>query len=711
MASLDEINEYMESGNYKSAIEALGKIISEDPNNAKAFYMRGKATFIEAQKNNNEKISGYDAKRALVYSTIEYDLNKAINIDPTILDAYRGLMYLNRDLGNIEKEREYAQILFEKDSISFDALLLLARSYLNNGASDGDFHQAIGFYTDFIEYVDSEEVKIAKFERGLCYYNLNIIERADEEANNLIQEYPFYDDAYYLKGLVLSKYDIQSEEYGEALFFFDKAIEITPGYFGAIYERAKWYYNKGEYKKSIEDYNYILSSNKNRIDVILGKAQALHDFITENENEDYPDSQEGARDLQEAMQLLNYIIDELKIKSNQFSYYRADLRAYQGEFKKAIEELRNVIKGMDEIWPWLYEKMAGWCYRAAEEEEDYRETLSYLEKIKEEDYTSSTYYITAYSSYEIDDFETAVIACKKFFSMEASGEWTYGHWIYAVSLDMTGSKDYELIIEHLRKCLIEKDEGFVYSEIGRIMLYNAPHKYMKDGMEMIEKAVELDNPFSMYLLSQEFFYGNDIIKPDPNKAIELAKRAFKEDETIECSLTLIGKAYEIGAGMERNEKKAFEYYEKAYNVGEDNDTFCSCAKGALAHSYFIGLGVKKDKKKALKIVKEVMDKNGRDSHNNIILLYSYFALKGFDNFDLNKSLELLETAMPYPTNIFFPMMLKRIYKRLKKYDLIERATKIQEETLKRSGELYKIYAKKYLNNFNDFYPMIYFIKK
>ncbi len=49
MSSLDEISKYIDDGDYKKAIEELDIIISKDPDNARAFYMRGKSAFIELQ--------------------------------------------------------------------------------------------------------------------------------------------------------------------------------------------------------------------------------------------------------------------------------------------------------------------------------------------------------------------------------------------------------------------------------------------------------------------------------------------------------------------------------------------------------------------------------------------------------------------------------------------------------------------------------------
>ena len=194
MESLEKIMEYMSEGDFKKAIKELNIIIEQEPNNAQAFYMRGKSAFIELQ---SEKYDN-DLKANFIYSAIENDLNKCIEIDPSIIDAYRGLMYLNRVIKNVGKEREFAQTLLEKakelNETSTDAMLMLASSYLNNGKNESDFHQAIGFYDDFIKRVDIEEGRMARFERGLCYYNLDILNKADTEANKLIEDFPMYDD-------------------------------------------------------------------------------------------------------------------------------------------------------------------------------------------------------------------------------------------------------------------------------------------------------------------------------------------------------------------------------------------------------------------------------------------------------------------------------------------------------------------------------------
>lgn len=706
MSSLDEINKYIDDGDYRKAIEELDIIISNEPDNAKAFYMRGKSAFIELQNEEFDK-NKYDARRALIYSTIEYDLNKSIDIDPNITDAYRGLMYLNRDLKNIDKEREYAQILFEKDNTAFDALLILASSYLNNGENESDFHQAIGYYDDFISNVNPENSRVARFERGLCYYNLNILTKADIEANKLIYDFPFYDDAYFLKGIILSKKGAESEFYDDAIFFLDRAVELNAVNYNAIYERAEWYFNKENYRKAIENYNELLkSNNKYRLNALLGKIQALHDLIIENEDKNYPDSQQEGKDLNEVFYLLDKVIDVIGIKSLQYRYYRGNLYAYQGEIKKAIAEFKKILNENKEAW--IYEKIAELYHNYAQSNDDYREALKYLSYIKKIEYRYSTYYLAIFSNYEIKNYEEAADLCREFLEYinEDDDEIYYIRFIYAHSLQMIGSKDYKTILDNFKICLNSKlDKAPIYRAIAKIMLYNMPKEYNDEGIYMLKKSLELNDALSYYIYAKELFYG-DIITPYPELAISMANIAFDIDNTLECALTITGRAYELGRGLEQDYNKAFETYSKAREISEKNHSRCSCANALTAHCYYKGIGVEKNEKAAFDIIIKTIDDFGKDCHNYAALLYSYFALNNVEGFDIYKSLTLFDNIESKKNNIYIIMTLKRIYKKLGKNHDVKRMAKLENKSLESTGELNLNYLRSYIKKFNDFYPIL-----
>ena len=716
MNSLDKIKQYMSEGDFRKAIKELDLIISKEPNNAIAFYMRGKSAFIEIQ---NEKYdNSLEATKSLIYSTIEHDLNKSIEIDPNIIDAYRGLMYLNRVVRNVDKEREFAQILLEKSKeTSIDALLILASSYLNNGKDESDFHQAIGFYDDFIKRVDIEDSKMARFERGLCYYNLDILNKADAEANKLIQDFPMYDDAYFLKGIALSKNSINSDFFEDAIFFLNRAVELNNKNYNALYEIAEWYFEKENYRKAIETYDKLLESkNKYNLASLLGKTQAFHDMIIESG--EYKENEEINKDLDEAFNLIDKVIEILgdDIKSVQYKYYKGNLYSYKGEIDKAKEEFEKIIKETKDIDDWLYQRISEFYYNYAENKDDYKKSLEYLEKIK--DKKTSIYNLMIFVNYELKNYKKIVEICEeflnRFLSLNNNKDFKdieenniyYIRFIYAYSLQMIGSNNYDLIVENYKICLNDEtlDKALIYRSIAKIMMYNMDYKYYLEGIENLKLSMQLNDALSYYLYAKELFYGN-IIAPCPELAIGLANNSIELDANLECAYIIMGRGYELGRGVEKNENKAFEIYFKANEIAKINNSKCSCSKAALAHCYYNGIGVKKNQSKALSIVKKIAETRGRFSHRHIALLYSYFALECFEGFDLKKALSLFNQTLPHYSDLSVVMTLKRLYKKLGRNKDVKRMIKIEAETLKRTGEFNLNYLRNYIKNFKNFYPI------
>ncbi|TXJ38972.1 tetratricopeptide repeat protein [Brachyspira aalborgi] len=716
MNSLDKIKQYMSEGDFRKAIKELDLIISKEPNNAIAFYMRGKSAFIEIQ---NEKYdNSLEATKSLIYSTIEHDLSKSIEIDPNIIDAYRGLMYLNRVVRNVDKEREFAQILLEKSKeTSIDALLILASSYLNNGKDESDFHQAIGFYDDFIKRVDIEDSKMARFERGLCYYNLDILNKADAEANKLIQDFPMYDDAYFLKGIALSKNSINSDFFEDAIFFLNRAVELNNKNYNALYEIAEWHFEKENYRKAIETYDKLLESkNKYNLASLLGKTQAFHDMIIESG--EYKENEKTNKDLDEAFNLIDKVIEILgdDIKSVQYKYYKGNLYSYKGEIDKAKEEFEKIIKEIKDIDDWLYQRISEFYYNYAEYKDDYKKSLEYLEKIK--DKKNSIYNLMIFVNYELKNYKKIVEICEeflnKFLSLNNNKDFEdieenniyYIRFIYAYSLQMIGSNNYDLIVENYKICLNDEtlDKALIYRSIAKIMMYNMDYKYYLEGIENLKLSMQLNDALSYYLYAKELFYGN-IIAPCPELAIGLANNSIELDANLECAYIIMGRGYELGRGVEKNENKAFEIYFKANEIAKINNSKCSCSKAALAHCYYNGIGVEKNQSKALSIVKKIAETRGRFSHSHIALLYSYFALNNFEGFDLKKALSLFNQTLPHYSDLSVVMTLKRLYKKLGRSKDVKRMIKIEAETSKRTGEFNLNYLRNYIKNFKNFYPI------
>lgn len=702
MDSLEDINRYINDGDYKRAIEELNLLIYNEPDNAKAFYMRGKFRFIDLQKNKYDYSS---ANLSLIYSNIEYDLIHSIEIDPNIIDAYRGLMYLNRDIANVDKEREYAQILFEKDNKAYDALLMLANSYLNNGENASDFHQAIGYYDDFIERVDIEESKVARFERGLCYYNLNILIKADYEANELIKDFPFYDEAYFLKAIALAKKGVDSEFYYDALLFLNRAIELNDKNYNAIYERAEWYFSKEDYLNAIKNYDTLLETdNKYKLAALLGKSEALHDYIVSGEYHS------DTNYIKEAFSLLDKIIKNFSLdkKYMRYKYYRGNLYAYIGEAERAKAEFDDILKNNDDFNEWFYNDILEFYYYNAKTDEDYKHLIKYLDKIKN---IRALIYKT-FSYYKLKNYKESALSAKEVLgsldNSYANEEMYHLRYVYAFSLIETKSHDYETIIENLKISLnsTELNKAIIYRKIAKVMIYNIPQKYYYEGIKYLELAINMNDFFAYYIYSKELFYGN-ILTPSPELAIGMANTSIDLHSTFEPSHIILGRAYELGRGIEKNEDKAFEIYYKSNEIAKMNNYHSSCSKAALAHCYYNGIGVDKNEALALELIKEAIDNYSENCHDYVLLLYAYFALTNKEGFSLEKAASVFDEEITYHNSLSFIMTFKRVYKKLGNSFMVKKLSSIEKETLKNTGEFNLNYLRKYIKNYNEYYPIVF----
>lgn len=702
MDSLEDINRYINDGDYKRAIEELNLLIYNEPDNAKAFYMRGKFRFIDLQKNKYDYSS---ANLSLIYSNIEYDLIHSIEIDPNIIDAYRGLMYLNRDIANVDKEREYAQILFEKDNKAYDALLMLANSYLNNGENASDFHQAIGYYDDFIERVDIEESKVARFERGLCYYNLNILIKADYEANELIKDFPFYDEAYFLKAIALAKKGVDSEFYYDALLFLNRAIELNDKNYNAIYERAEWYFSKEDYLNAIKNYDILLETdNKYKLAALLGKSEALHDYIVSGEYHS------DTNYIKEAFSLLDKIIKNFSLdkKYMRYKYYRGNLYAYIGEAERAKAEFDDILKNNDDFNEWFYNDILEFYYYNAKTDEDYKHLIKYLDKIKN---IRALIYKT-FSYYKLKNYKESALSAKEVLgsldNSYANEEMYHLRYVYAFSLIETKSHDYETIIENLKISLnsTELNKAIIYRKIAKVMIYNIPQKYYYEGIKYLELAINMNDFFAYYIYSKELFYGN-ILTPSPELAIGMANTSIDLHSTFEPSHIILGRAYELGRGIEKNEDKAFEIYYKSNEIAKMNNYHSSCSKAALAHCYYNGIGVNKNEALALELIKDAVDNYRENCHDYVLLLYAYFALTNKDGFSLEKAAFVFDEDITYHNSLSFIMTFKRVYKKLGNSSMVKKLASIEKETLKNTGEFNLNYLRKYIKNYNEYYPIVF----
>lgn len=456
---------------------------------------------------------------------------------------------------------------------------------------------------------------------------------------------------------------------------------------------------------AIKNYDILLETdNKYKLAALLGKSEALHDYIVSGEYHS------DTNYIKEAFSLLDKIIKNFSLdkKYMRYKYYRGNLYAYIGEAERAKAEFDDILKNNDDFNEWFYNDILEFYYYNAKTDEDYKHLIKYLDKIKN---IRALIYKT-FSYYKLKNYKESALSAKEVLgSLDNSytnEEMYHLRYVYAFSLIETKSHDYETIIENLKISLnsTELNKAIIYRKIAKVMIYNIPQKYYYEGIKYLELAINMNDFFAYYIYSKELFYGN-ILTPSPELAIGMANTSIDLHSTFEPSHIILGRAYELGRGIEKNEDKAFEIYYKSNEIAKMNNYHSSCSKAALAHCYYNGIGVTKNEALALELIKDAVDNYSENCHDYVLLLYAYFALTNKDGFSLEKAASVFDEDITYHNSLSFIMTFKRVYKKLGNSSMVKKLSSIEKETLKNTGEFNLNYLRKYIKNYNEYYPIVF----
>ena len=256
---------YFKMKQFDNAIKAFDQLTKESPNCAEAYAYLSQSKYyknissthpiadpsilqlddkaIELEPN-NPLFHCFRALHSPIYYVVEYDLEKALALNPKLSYAY----YCKGIVSEIKK----------------------------------DDQAAIDNFTKAIDLEPSDDIYY--MDRGDIYYQLDDYAKAMEDYKMVLKLNPNNSDAYFSIGDI----NYSLENYDEALNGYSKAIEIDPNYTDAYYSRGMIYFQKGNYYKAANECSKSIALDNECADAYYWRGwsmyelghytEAIHDF-------------------------------------------------------------------------------------------------------------------------------------------------------------------------------------------------------------------------------------------------------------------------------------------------------------------------------------------------------------------------------------------------------------------------------------------------
>jgi tetratricopeptide (TPR) repeat protein len=290
---------------YEAGIADLDKALKLDPNNAKAYRLRGSA-YLYLSVSRSEHINFEDTKKAIL------DLDMALRLDPNDENAYQ--IRVNTSTLDGEWESAFydkAINLNPNDAASYGLRGIANAQKGEKGKALADFDKAIALDPKLI-WVYCELAK---------RYNYSLFSKEDKKE---IEDLGRATGERY-NGVIIIKDD------KKAIAYLDRAIELNPNYAIAYYSRAISHHDLGEYEKAIADIDRAIKLKPNDAFAYASRGSVYMKL----------------NDRQKAIASYTRAI-EINSDFTQAYRYRASVYAELKEYKKAIADLGKAIKINDE---------------------------------------------------------------------------------------------------------------------------------------------------------------------------------------------------------------------------------------------------------------------------------------------------------------------------------------------------------------------------
>ncbi len=597
----------MQESKFEEAYNAFTEIINKNPKNYEAIYFRAIVDFGHLKKHFPETLD--DLSRLAVIKN-PYQVASAQLIT---------IMYdMNDDYDNVIINGLRALELLENKNdtpvdLRIDIYYALARSYFHK-YSNSDLTKAL----IYIEHCfDEEEVDLEYY---LLKLDILIALKKYDEAKNLIAKaqasFGNAGDLYYAKEKV--SYSIALDKIANGDETYVKDLEDAL-YYLDIFEKYS-------------DNSFIINLTRVEVYTALKKYEEAIKILDSLSNED---------------NIVEIMIEKIKIYET------------SGDLDSAISMCEEFLSNHDS---WKIKYSLGYLLYAKDDSVD---VINQCLSLQYDAYKDSN---EAFVLYEICILNNKLFRYEENYDLlikhyragipEHDGK---GAYLIAVMAQAIG-RSYDEQVNYYHEAYIRGyiDEIEYLDEVAGLV--DDPSKLTKAILQHQSDKLESLDSWSKRKIGIRYLYGENGYKQDFEQAKIYLELAFKELEDKACMCSTMGKFYEF----KQDFNNAFKHYNEAFKI-YNNQPYnpCNCSVGYLAHCYYKGIGVEQDIVKAKDFVLSGIYAMGKNSSNSVIYLYAYFALKGFEDFDLKLAKELLSSTHTFDRyEISKYIMLKQINKKL-----------------------------------------------
>jgi tetratricopeptide (TPR) repeat protein len=224
----------------------------------------------------NNYLKGREASRKFYDEEAKQYLEKAVELDPTFFKAYRTLVWIYNDLGDIkarnkafEKAKTFSHKATEKDKLYLE--------YANARYMEPNEEKRFSILQQLVKKYPKE--KGPHYSLAL-YYQSRDPDKAIEEYNKALELDPNY-------GLALNQLGytyMRIRNYEKAVEYFKRYVSVSPGEANPIDSLAEAYFRMGRLDEAIAKYKEALEIKPD----FLASSHSIHYIYALKEN--YPES-------------------------------------------------------------------------------------------------------------------------------------------------------------------------------------------------------------------------------------------------------------------------------------------------------------------------------------------------------------------------------------------------------------------------------------